>query len=113
MESGKSKTCSVGWQFGDAGRTVVYMREMLSEKEVVLDDVRSARSTQIAKDANIEKFIVGKACSGEKPRIRGYGWETFAGEIRRVTRESDWSFQQTPGLETGPSRKGGSRCASP
>lgn len=70
MESGKSKTCSVGWQFGDAGRTVVYVREMLSEKEVALDDLRSARSTQIAKDANIEKFIVGKACCGEKPRIR-------------------------------------------
>lgn len=43
---------------------------MLSEKEVALDDLGSARSTQIAKDANIEKFIVGKACSGEKPRIQ-------------------------------------------
>ena len=46
-------------------------------------------------------------------RSQGCGWETFAGEIRQVTHGSDWSFQQTPAIETGLSRKGVSRCAPP
>lgn len=72
-------------------------KEQLSKKETALDDLGQSQAIQIAKDANVGRFIdwkEGQLC----------GWKNFTEEIRCMTHGSNQQSQQKPGIEMGLSR---------
>ena len=65
----------------------------------------------MAKDANIRKFTVGKAYSGEMTSVAR---ESLPKEIRYVNDESNKSSQQKPGIEMNRNRDDSGRiCGGP
>ena len=44
-------------------------KKLLWQKQPALGDLRNLKPIQIVKNANIRRFTVRKACSGEKPKV--------------------------------------------
>lgn len=44
-------------------------KKLLRQKQPAPDDLRNLQPVQIIKNANVRRFTVRKACSGEKPKV--------------------------------------------
>lgn len=78
-------------------------KELLNRKEAALDDLGCFQGTQVAKDAKMRKFIVGKADSEVKSK--NMAGKPLAEEIRYVAHGSVQALQQAQVIEMGLFRK--------
>lgn len=78
-------------------------KEVLNKKEAALHNLGCFQGTQVAKDAKMRKFIVGKADSEVKPR--NMAGKPLAEETRCVAHGSAQPLQQAQVIEMGLFRK--------
>lgn len=77
-------------------------KEVLNKKEAALD-LGWSQGTQVAKDAKMRKFIVGKA--GSEVKNKNMAGKPLAEETRYVAHGSAQPLQQTQVIEMGLFRK--------